>query len=84
MLYLFQGVTIPSQRRYVSYYDQLLKASPDVYKERMLFLKGMKFLTVPHHANLGKSNVTLSIAAALDVQLSMYLYYKNQPLLMNC
>jgi len=48
-----KGVTIPSQRRYVGYYDQMLKAPPaEKYKERMLFLKGMKFLTVPHHAGL--------------------------------
>lgn len=52
---MFQGVTIPSQRRYVGYYDQMLKAPPaEKYKERMLFLKGMKFLTVPHHAGLGE------------------------------
>ncbi|XP_067928121.1 phosphatidylinositol 3,4,5-trisphosphate 3-phosphatase and dual-specificity protein phosphatase PTEN-like isoform X3 [Watersipora subatra] len=47
-----KGVTIPSQRRYVGYYDLLLKAKPEKYVETTLLLKGIRLKTIPRHSNL--------------------------------
>lgn len=55
----FQGVTIPSQRRYVHYYERLLKLRPREYEETTLFLQGIKLRSVPKINNLSKLPYTI-------------------------
>ena len=43
----FQGVTIPSQRRYVHYYGELIRKGLQ-YERRTLLLTQVKFYTIPH------------------------------------
>lgn len=51
-----QGVTIPSQKRYVCYYDQLIKMRPMEYKETPMFLQGIRLRTIPDFPNLSEWN----------------------------
>lgn len=43
-----QGVTIPSQRRYVEYYDQLLKAGGPGYSLCPLELRELRLEPIPN------------------------------------
>lgn len=49
-----KGVTIPSQRRYVEYYEYLIRNGLE-YKPVPLLLKGVEFITVPMHNGSGCS-----------------------------
>lgn len=53
-----QGVTIPSQRRYVCYYDKFLRNGP-AYTPRQLLLQAIRFETLPFNCsgNCGKGSV---------------------------
>jgi len=50
---IFQGVTIPSQQRYVKYYAELLK-SKLTYKPATLLLHSIRFETSPLQHNASK------------------------------
>ncbi|XP_053389008.1 phosphatidylinositol 3,4,5-trisphosphate 3-phosphatase and dual-specificity protein phosphatase PTEN-like isoform X2 [Mercenaria mercenaria] len=56
-----KGVTIPSQRRYVEYYGELMKHNVSYERKTLLFTK-VKFITVPH-LNNGTCNVFYDIFA---------------------
>jgi len=45
-----KGVTIPSQRRYVCYYDYLLRHNL-VYAPTMVLLRGFEIITIPNMQN---------------------------------
>ena len=45
-----QGVTIPSQRRYVQYYGHLIRNSLE-YSPKTMLLKAMRFEGIPNEAN---------------------------------
>lgn len=50
----FQGVTIPSQRRYVDYYASLVKDKLN-YKPVVLTVKEIKLGPIPNIFNLGQT-----------------------------
>lgn len=58
---ILQGVTIPSQRRYVKYYGELIKHDKN-YSKTTLFLTGVKFNSIP---NLNSGSCSKYIQQAL-------------------
>ncbi|XP_052761644.1 phosphatidylinositol 3,4,5-trisphosphate 3-phosphatase and dual-specificity protein phosphatase PTEN-like [Mya arenaria] len=71
-----KGVTIPSQRRYVSYYGHLIKHNLQ-YEKTTLLLTGVKFVTIPN-LNSGTLNVTYDVYCS-KVKLASSPVYEMEP-----
>ena len=69
-----QGVTIPSQRRYVLYYGHLIRNSL-LYTPKTMMIKAIRFEGIPKFA--GGTCCKLSLCAYVELQYDYYLCYTN-------
>lgn len=68
LFFLFQGVTIPSQVRYVEYYGYMIRHNLK-YKPVTLLLKAIDFFTIPMH-NGGTCCKYLLLFTGMDNELN--------------
>lgn len=70
LLFDFQGVTIPSQRRYVGYYATLVQENLE-YQQVVLCIRDVYLEPIPHHfsGNQGRKLTTLFSQSILDPRL---------------